>query len=230
MNGTQFNSSDLIILLIFGILLLLVGLVGKVKAQQLEIGTSNKVVRSIIGSIGFILSSLSILLIIFPNILQPNPQPQPTANQTTVPQETQPVSPPVPTSSPSTQNLQPIISSFQSCEQPCIGNNSVSVFPEKIKIIYLTIQYQNFSANAHVMRSMKRGNDIWSTYECDWSDASSGTLQYRFTEPAGIASGDWTFTIEVNGQIILQKSFTVLGTWAYWSPAGYFNTCGTAVH
>ncbi|MDH3422971.1 MAG: hypothetical protein OEN00_08255 [Gemmatimonadota bacterium] len=47
-------------LLVFGILLLLVGLVGKVKAKELEIGTSSKVARTVIGLIGALLVALSL--------------------------------------------------------------------------------------------------------------------------------------------------------------------------
>lgn len=46
-------------LLIFGILLLLVGLVGRVKAKELEIGTSSKMVRLVLSLLGIALLVLS---------------------------------------------------------------------------------------------------------------------------------------------------------------------------
>ena len=46
-------------LLLVGIVLLLVGLVGKVKAKELEVGTSNKIARIVTGSIGVVLVVLS---------------------------------------------------------------------------------------------------------------------------------------------------------------------------
>ena len=47
-------------LLVFGILLLLVGLVGKVRAKELEVGTSSPSARVIIGLVGVGLISLSL--------------------------------------------------------------------------------------------------------------------------------------------------------------------------
>jgi len=46
-------------LLVFGILLFLVGLVGKVKAKELEVGTSSKMARIIIAMAGLVLVVLS---------------------------------------------------------------------------------------------------------------------------------------------------------------------------
>ena len=47
-------------LLVFGILLLLIGLVGQVKAKELEVGTSNAVARTVIGVVGAVLIGLSV--------------------------------------------------------------------------------------------------------------------------------------------------------------------------
>ena len=47
-------------LLIFGILLLLIGLVGKVKAKELEVGTSSKFARAATGVVGVALIILSL--------------------------------------------------------------------------------------------------------------------------------------------------------------------------
>ncbi|MEM8839295.1 MAG: hypothetical protein AAGE89_14465 [Pseudomonadota bacterium] len=49
-------------LLIFGILLLLVGLIGRVKAKELEVGTANPVTRVVVGVIGVGLVALSLLI------------------------------------------------------------------------------------------------------------------------------------------------------------------------
>ncbi len=46
-------------LLVFGILLILVGLVGKVKAKELEIGASSKIVRVVLSIVGIVLVVLS---------------------------------------------------------------------------------------------------------------------------------------------------------------------------
>ena len=48
-------------LLVFGILLLLIGLVGQVKARELEIGTSNILTRAVIGLIGVLFIVLSFI-------------------------------------------------------------------------------------------------------------------------------------------------------------------------
>ena len=47
-------------LLVFGILLLLVGLVGKVKAKELEVGTSSTIIRIVTGLVGVALIVLSL--------------------------------------------------------------------------------------------------------------------------------------------------------------------------
>jgi len=49
-------------LLIFGILLLLTGLIGKIKAKELEIGTESRVIRVVVGLIGVGLVILSLIL------------------------------------------------------------------------------------------------------------------------------------------------------------------------
>ena len=65
----------------------------------------------------------------------------------------------------------------------------------------------------------------WAMYECSWPNSASGTEYITFTEPAGIRSGDWVFTVEINGVVLLQEILRVQGNWDYWDPAGYFNTC-----
>ncbi|MEM6308473.1 MAG: hypothetical protein AAF754_00360 [Pseudomonadota bacterium] len=49
-------------LLVFGILLLLLGLVGQIKAKELEVGTGHPVVRTIVGVLGVGLITLSLLI------------------------------------------------------------------------------------------------------------------------------------------------------------------------
>lgn len=49
-------------LLIFGLLLFLVGLVGRVKAKELEIGTSSSVVRSVLAIVGAVMVAVSFIL------------------------------------------------------------------------------------------------------------------------------------------------------------------------
>lgn len=49
-------------LLVFGILLLLIGLVGKVKAKELEVGTSSTIARAVTGILGIGLIALSLSL------------------------------------------------------------------------------------------------------------------------------------------------------------------------
>ena len=48
-------------LLVFGILLLLIGLIGKVKAKELEVGTSSRTIRSVVGTVGVVLITLSLI-------------------------------------------------------------------------------------------------------------------------------------------------------------------------
>jgi hypothetical protein len=55
-----------IALLTFGVILLMVGLVGRVKARELEVGTGNRVVRLVTGVIGAAFIFLSIYFIFVP--------------------------------------------------------------------------------------------------------------------------------------------------------------------
>ena len=50
-------------LLVFGILLLLIGLIGKVKAKELEIGTSSAIARAVTGLVGIVLIVISLILV-----------------------------------------------------------------------------------------------------------------------------------------------------------------------
>lgn len=55
------------VLLTLGVILLLVGLVGKVKAREMEVGAENKTVRFIIGSIGAVFIALALFLVFRPS-------------------------------------------------------------------------------------------------------------------------------------------------------------------
>jgi hypothetical protein len=136
---------------------------------------------------------------------------------------------PYPTDSPlppaSTPVPSPRIYNFQACVQPCTGSNSTNSFPERIKIIYLQWQYENIPSIASYVRYTSFGGLDWARYECTWPNPSAGRENLRFTEPAGIRSGDWTFTVEIDSQVLLQEHFTVQGNWDYWDPAGLFYAC-----
>jgi hypothetical protein len=60
-------------LLVFGILLLLIGLIGKVKAKELEIGTSSAIARALTGLVGIVLIVISLILVNAP-FLSPGEQ------------------------------------------------------------------------------------------------------------------------------------------------------------
>jgi hypothetical protein len=85
-------------LLIFGVLLLLVGLVGKVKAKELEIGTDSVTTRVVVGIVGMVLLLLSVLLSPAADWLRPDsaeetPAPTPAlhSRDATVPRLSAPV-------------------------------------------------------------------------------------------------------------------------------------------
>jgi hypothetical protein len=54
------------VLLTLGVTLLLVGLVGKVKSKEFEVGTENKTVRVILGSIGAVFIGLALFIVFKP--------------------------------------------------------------------------------------------------------------------------------------------------------------------
>jgi len=129
------------------------------------------------------------------------------------------------TSVPAVAAAQPRIFNFQACVDPCTGSNSITSFPEKITKIYLQWQYENIPANASYVRFTSYGGTDWARYVCIWPNSSNGTDSVTFTEPGGIQSGEWMFTIMINGATLLQQTFNVQGSFKYWSPAGLFNTC-----
>jgi hypothetical protein len=56
-----------VVLLTLGVTLLLVGLIGKVKTKDMEVGTENKIVRVIVGSIGAAFVALALLIAFKPS-------------------------------------------------------------------------------------------------------------------------------------------------------------------
>ena len=54
------------VLLTLGVTLLLVGLVGRIKTRDMEVGTENKTVRLIIGSIGAVFIALALFIVFKP--------------------------------------------------------------------------------------------------------------------------------------------------------------------
>jgi serine/threonine protein kinase len=149
-----------------------------------------------------------------------------TPNSILEPTTSNPILPPTDTPQPTSTTMpKPRMFNFQSCLDPCTGNNSVSTFPEKTTKIYLQWQYENIPANASYIRIESFGGMEWARYECIWPHASSGTDSVTFTEPDGIRSGNWLLTIIINGDILVTENITVQGNWDYWSPAGKFTTC-----
>jgi len=114
---------------------------------------------------------------------------------------------------------------FQACLEPCNGANGQSSLPEKVTKIYLQWQYENMPSGSHYVRIMAQNGNEWAHYDCSWPNPASGIDSTTFTEPAGIRSGDWVFTIQINGAVLLQQTIHVQGNWDYWDPAGFFNTC-----
>jgi hypothetical protein len=221
-------------MLTLGIILLLVGLVGKVKAKEIEVGTNNKFVRAIIGIFGLGLTILALLGIFYPVFFPVVPTPSVPSTVTPAPTYTLAPTQEIITTAPiltSTPGMS--IFNFQACLNQCNGLNSVDTFPEKTKIIYLQWQYQNIPAHATYKRTTTLGSRVWATFTTNWDDCvypnssspQPGMEAHTFTEPNGIASGVWTITVEINGEVLLQKNLTVLGNWNYFDPAGLFTSC-----
>lgn len=237
------DSTVILGILTLGIILLLVGLVGKVKAKEIEVGTNNKLARAIIGILGFGLTILAVYAIIYEGgfiTIKPTPAPHfpPTATATLAP-----TVPPtaaaalVPTTEANTATPGMSITNFQACLDPCTGSNAIDTFPEKTTRIYLQWSYQNIPAHATYKRTVTLGSRVWATYTTNWdecafpstSSTAPGIETHTFTEPDGIASGVWTISVEINGEVLLQKNLTVLGSWTYFAPAGTFVHC-TGLH
>jgi hypothetical protein len=134
-----------------------------------------------------------------------------------------PVSPAsIPTSKPI-----PGIYGFYTCQAPCQpdGSNSITAFPEKTTIIYVSWNFENFPANAHYIRAWNSNGDEWIRYDCTWPGPSTGNDAVTLTEPGGLRSGTWEIAIDVNGQVVLKRQIFIEGSWDYWSPAGIVDAC-----
>jgi len=119
------------------------------------------------------------------------------------------------------------ITEIYTCSETCSkdGSNSINVFPEKTKRIFLQWSFYNIPLGAHYDRIWTKDGKEWARYSCNWDGPSSGTDLITLTEPAGLASGKWTMTISVEGIVIAEKTIEIKGNWEYWDPAGEFYTC-----
>lgn len=117
------------------------------------------------------------------------------------------------------------MSGFEACPADCDGKNATRSFPEKTKKVYLKWRYENVPANAKYIRIWRMGSKEWARYECTWTGSSSGEDHVTLTEPGGLHSGAWQMEIQVNGDIVLLEEIQFSGSWNYWSPAGFFDTC-----
>lgn len=149
------------------------------------------------------------------------PSPIPTSQPTVTPDLPTIV---VPTNPPPTEAV-PNAYGFQACLSPCNGQNYVSTFPEAIQKIHFQYNYENIPAGASFTRTWSMGGQEWIRYICNWDGPPTGVEQLRFTEPMGLYSGEWTVTVWVNNEIILQENITITGNWTYWDPAGVKYSC-----
>lgn len=131
----------------------------------------------------------------------------------------------IPTDTIDTQAQSPRMFNFQSCIEECNGINSTSTFPEKITRINLKWQYKNIPPNASYVRFQTFEGMEWIRYVCIWPHSSSGTESVYFTEPAGLRSGDWIFTVMINEETLLQQTLHIQGNWNYWDPVGTLYVC-----
>jgi hypothetical protein len=90
-------------LLTLGVLLILVGLVGQVEAQQIQVGTRNPVVRIILGLMGAVFVFIALSKII------PFPLPNPHINTPTPTPTSSPTSAPAPTARPTNTPIAPTV-------------------------------------------------------------------------------------------------------------------------
>ena len=116
-------------------------------------------------------------------------------------------------------------SNFKACTIDCDYVIPQTIFAEKIKKIYLEWDYANIPANAQYDRIWTKDGQEWAHYSCTWDGLSTGTEKITLTEPNGLASGLWTVEVYLNNTLSLKESIYIQGTWDYWEPAGYFDTC-----
>lgn len=151
----------------------------------------------------------------------PSSTPLPTPTVTASPT---PTMMPTPTPLPS-----PSISKFEACFQPCNGLNDSRVFPEGVRKIHARWWYEDFPRDAVFTRTWSMNGHEWVKYVCTWPGPASGMSDVRLSEPDGLHSGNWTVTIAVNNEVLLQETMVVEGNWTYWYPVGVIYDCFGAV-
>lgn len=116
---------------------------------------------------------------------------------------------------------------FYTCTTECLadGSNSQDNFPSMTEIIHFTYDYQGFPLKAPYIRTWTKDGVLWAKYSCLWAGDEAGTDKITLTEPAGLASGEWNVVITVNGEEILNETITIEGSYSFWSPPLYFNSC-----
>ncbi len=119
----------------------------------------------------------------------------------------------------------PRMYNFNTCKEPCNGNNSISTFPSGITRIYLEWDYENIPYGADYIRKWTMDGREWIKYDCTWTGSENGRESVKLTEPKGLHSGTWELTVIVDGTVLLNEQITVSGNGDYWDPAGTLNSC-----
>lgn len=121
----------------------------------------------------------------------------------------------------------PSASNFYACLSGCLddGSNALTSFPAKTEIIYFQFEFEDFPPTAPYTRTWTKDGKLWAKYTCLWSGAQSGIDEITLTEPNGLASGTWNLVVTINGEEVLNETIEIEGSWTYWSPPGYFNSC-----
>ena len=122
---------------------------------------------------------------------------------------------------------EPEAHNFYTCSAECLadGSNSQDSFPSMIDTVYFTYDYEEFPLKAPYTRTWTKDGKLWAKYACLWAGDESGTDKITLTEPAGLASGEWNVVITVNGEEVLNETITIEGSYSFWSPPLYFNSC-----
>ncbi len=230
-------------LLTLGVLLILVGLIGQVKAKEIEVGTKNTPVRIILGLIGFLFvyvalsKSVPLPLVSMPSPTAPVPKATSTpaailvtgptlASAASAASATAALLPTTSaTATPAANQKSPAITNFQTCADLCSGQNRATSFAEKITKIYAQFNYENFPAGAAYERTWSLNGMQWIRYRCNWDGPSAGTEILTLKEPKGLHSGTWVITVTLNGALLLKDQLTVDGNWNDWAPAGTVDAC-----
>ena len=121
----------------------------------------------------------------------------------------------------------PSTSNFFTCREECLddGSNHQATFPERIEEIFFQFEYEDFPIKAPYVRKWTKDGQLWAQYTCLWPGPESGLEEISLTEPDGLASGIWTVEITVNGELVLEQTLLIDGTYSFWSPPGFFNGC-----